>query len=171
MSSDWASLLLVVWVLYALHGLTWRRTPRFHFQSWLGRARASADLKTWSTFGPLPNGWRLRTDDLPLALSAEGLTNLPVGSLARPSPLPRTLEAWRWEEITAVQERRGQIWINGRPFAPATGHLSAAAITALAAAAPDQRATQIDQLTRSWLRPQRLRRLHRLLTLSTGTAV
>ncbi len=171
MSSEWASLLLVVWALYALHGLVWRRAPRFHFSSWWGSRRAAATLKTWSTFGPLPNAWRLRTDDIPFALSSEGLTNLPVGSLARPSPLPRTLEAWRWAEIQKVETRRGRLWINGRPFAPATGHLTADQLRALAAAAPAQRAARIDQLLRDGLRPQHLRRLQRLLLLSTSTAV
>ncbi len=169
--SDWASLLLVAWALHALHGFVWRRWPRFHFVAWTARSRPRPRLSTWSVFSFLPTGWRLRSDDVPLSLSTEGITNLPVAALARPSPLPDQLEAWRWEDIRKVESRSGHLWINGRRFAPDTGHVSAAVLRQLAAAAPTARSDRIQVLMTSWLRPLRLRRLHRVLVLSTGTAV
>ena len=168
--SDWASLLIVVWALYATHGIAWRRAPRFHFTAWWGRARAAPRFATWSLFGPSPLGWRLRTDDVPVSLSAEGISNLPVGSLARPSPLPTHPIAWRWDEIKTAELRGSTLWINGHPFAPATGHVSAPEILRLVAADPPAREARIRFLLRRGLRPWRLRRLHHLLVKRTAAA-
>ena len=151
--SDWASLLIVAWALYAAHGMAWRRRSRFHFTAWWGRARASPRFATWSVFGPSPLAWRLRTDDVPVSLSNEGICNLPVGALARPSPLPTYPSAWRWDEIKTAERRGSTIWINGQRFAPATGHVTAAEITRLATADAATREARIRFLMRRWLRP------------------
>ena len=168
--SDWASLLIVVWALYAAHGLVWRRAPRFHFNGGWGRPRAAPRFATWSAFGPSPLAWRLRTDDIPVSLSTEGISNLPVGSLARPAALPTYPAAWRWGDIKTAEVRRAMLWINGQRFAPATGHITAAEILRLAAADPTAREARIGFLLQRGLRPWRLRRLHQVLVKRTATA-
>ncbi|MCC5022798.1 MAG: hypothetical protein J6386_08370 [Candidatus Synoicihabitans palmerolidicus] len=100
---------------------------------------------TWSMFSAWPFGWRLRAHDVPVALSPEGVTNLPVGAAARPMPMPLSVQAWRWEDLTQIENRRGWIWFNGHRFTPATGHVSAKFLRELAATPPSERDQRIQQ--------------------------
>lgn len=166
--ADVTFLLLICWALFALNGFAWHRAPRFHFTAALGGRRTTVRYGTWSVFSAWPTAWRLRVSDVPVALSVDGIANLPVGAAARPSPMPLTRLAWRWSEVREIAEKGNWLLINGQRFAPVTGHVSVATLRALAAAAPTDRARRLDVLLQRGLRPTRLRRLHRVLTGRTA---
>lgn len=134
MSSEWWPILAVFWVLYLADGLRGGRRSRLFFHHWRAARAPLAHVtqSSWFFAPPAPSGWLIEADDLPASLASEGLTNWPAGSASRPPPLPDHIEAFRWEDVTQVEERLGWIFINARRFAPATPALTAAALGALA---------------------------------------
>lgn len=171
--SDPTLLAVVFWAFFLLDGAQIGRCARFSFVSWFGGRRARPAHRRWHVYSPWPGGWRTRADDLPFSFAPSGLCNWPAGSAARPAATPETVQAWRWEEITEVQERAGRLLINGQDFCPATPHLSADGVRALAAAcgplSPDARARLLRTRLRLWLRPAHLRRRALVLRARTQT--
>ena len=111
-------------------------------------------------------------EDLPLAFSPTGVVNWPAGAVARPVATPDELQAWRWGEIRQIEEKDGWLAINGRRFCPATGHVTAAELLALAVALgpldAGGRAAALRAILRGWLRPAHLRRRALVLRARTG---
>jgi hypothetical protein len=112
----------------------------------------------------------MKTEDIPFSLSPEGITNIPVGSSARPASMPLNQNTWAWDTIKTVTRRGHGIWINDTFFAFATGHISIAEIKALATLSRDDRVSKIGTIMQRWFRPYRLRRLHRIVMLRTDLA-
>lgn len=161
--SEWITVLAVFWLLWGLDGLRVARRAVFTF-------RAGARARTGSVgFGrvgwpaPAPWGWRVTVPDVPLALSDEGVTNVPIGAAGRPAVQPEVRQAWRWRDITAVGVADGWIHVNGRRFCPDTGHVPAPELWALANAPAAERARRIDALLARWLRPSQVMRRGRSL--------
>lgn len=168
--SEWALLILIFWVFYGLNGFSWQRHARFYFGARLGRPQTNARLSSWSCFPPSPFGWRLKSDDVPFALAQAGIANIPVGAGARPVAIPPAPIAWSWDAITEVKHRGNKIWINGRPFVRATGHITVAEIKQISGAADTERSRLIARIMRRWFRVHRLRRLLRILVFRSETA-
>ncbi len=162
--SEWSLLILIFWVFYGLNGFSWQRHLRFYLSALTGRPRAHGKQAGWGCFTPGPFSWRLKTEDVPFAFSAKGIVNLSVGASVRP-PTPSNPCTLEWQEIEKVKLRSNKIWLNGQPFIPATGHITVPEIKRLARCSETERADLINEITDRWFRPNRLRRLLRVLAL------
>jgi hypothetical protein len=105
---------------------------------------------------------------VPFSISPAGISNRPVGVAGRPADPPRIAQAFRWEEIRDAGVAKGWIYVNGVKFFPATGHLNAPALLALAGMDAERREKNIRGRMRLWLRPAHIRR--RALVLAARTA-
>lgn len=169
--SEWASVLAVFWVLWALDGV---RVSRRRGHTWvLGATRriSRAGYARVSLPGLWPGQWRMTVDDVPVSLSPAGICNRLVGSAGRPGEGPAEAHAWRWEEIREVGVADGWIYVNGARFSPNTGHVVAPEFLALARLAPAAREARIRSLVGRWFRPVHLRRRARVLAGRTRLAV
>lgn len=167
--SDWNSVLAVYWGLWAVDGVRLARRREFSMASgWRGRG-ANLDFQRITWPGVSPSSWRITTADVPLSLSPLGVCNRPAGCAGRPAEAPSTAQAWRWEEVRAVDVEDGWLRINGGRFCPDTGHVTAPELLALARLLPAARAARIHLMLSRWLRPAHLRR--RVRVLSRRTAV
>ncbi|MDO8541940.1 MAG: hypothetical protein Q7S40_16000 [Opitutaceae bacterium] len=169
--SEWTSVIAVYWVLWAVDGLKRARVRTFSF---VGNDSARARrliYDRWMLPAALPTSWRLNTTDVPLALSPAGVSNQPIASTGRPPEVPARIQAWRWAELREAGVARGWLYLNGQPFCPDTGHVTAAQLLALARLAEPERERQIQNLIRGWLRPVHLRRRARVLVGRTAGVV
>lgn len=168
--SEWASLLAVYWLLWALDGV--RLGPWREFSLVAGSRIRQGSLRFSRLVLPplLPTGWRVGAPDVPLSFSPAGVCNVPVGSAGRPAEAPAGMEAWRWDEIRHIGVSGKWIYINGRRFCPDTGHAPAARLLQLAELRPEEREVPLDALLRGWFRPARLRRRARVLVGRTAAA-
>lgn len=165
--SEWASVLAVFWVLWAIDGA--RFGPRRLFTvvgGWRAR-RGRFVYGRLSLPGFSPGSWRLTFGDPPLALSPAGVCNLPVGSMGRPPEAPVQVQAWRWEEVREIGVAKGWIYVNGRKFCADTGHVTAPELLALAKLEQSARERRIKTIVRRWFRPMHLRRRARVLAART----
>ena len=154
--NEWATLLLVFWLLWLIDG--WKLPPvaRFGLAGGLRHAR----LRFARVLPPawLPTGWTAVAADIPFVLSPAGLCNRPAGSAGRPADAPGVAAAWAWADIKEVAVKDGWIEINGRRFCRDTGHLNAPQLLALAWETDAARPARIAWWIRRWLRPAHLRR-------------
>lgn len=154
--SEWVSVLLVFWALWLTDGVKLPAPARFGLVGAGRRARL--------VFGRLlapgwsPAGWRVVADDIPFALSPEGIGNRPVGSAGRPAEAPARATAWRWEDIRETGQKGGWITVNGARFCRDTGHLRASQILGLARMSEPVRTARVGWWLQRWLRPAHLRR-------------
>jgi len=65
---------------------------------------------------------------------------------------------WTWEEVEDVRSHDGILWINGRRFCEATGHVKAHELRTIAKMNREARAVRISELMSGWFRPAHLRR-------------
>jgi hypothetical protein len=115
----------------------------------------------------------VRTEDPPLAFSPEGLSNVPVGSAGRPAPTPDVEQAWSWEEVRQLAQKRGRIFINGRDFCAVTPFTTLAGLRTMIdrcknSSAKD-RASWLSAQVACWFRPAHLRRQQTVLLGRTAT--
>lgn len=134
--SEWIEVVAVFWLFWLADGLVGGRRERLHLFAWRGsarRPRAGLAQASWFPPSPAPWGWSLALEDVPLALSAEGVINRPAGATARPAFAPAHLAGAKWDEVEKIDAHGGWIRINGRLFAPETASLDARALGELAA--------------------------------------
>src|SRR5262249_25387935 len=116
--SEWASVLIVFWVVWALDGVRVGRQRTFAMVGGVcARGRGvRVGFSRLSMPGVSPAAWRATLPDVPLTLSPIGVSNRPAGSAGRPAEGPALAQAWRWEEVREVGVARGAIYINGVHF-------------------------------------------------------
>jgi hypothetical protein len=161
--SEWITVLAVFWLLWGVDGLRVARRAVFSFRAGARGRNGSVSFgrAVWPSLAPW--GWRVVVPDVPLALSEEGIANVPAGAAGRPATQPETRQAWRWADITAVGVAGEWIHVNGRRFCPDTGHVTAPELWALVGAPTVERARRIDSLLARWLRPAQVVRRERSL--------
>ncbi|MEY4488082.1 MAG: hypothetical protein RIQ79_590, partial [Verrucomicrobiota bacterium] len=154
--SEWWSVVALFWALYLADGVSGGRRERLFLSSWRGacawrfwprrRSKKSAagvrrvqPARTatltqagWHFTPPWPWAWTLALEDLPGGLAAEGLTNWPGTSTARPPALPDHTGAVRWETVDKINTTGGWLTLGGRRFMPTTTALDAAGLRSLA---------------------------------------
>lgn len=161
--SEWLPVIALFWVFWAVDGVRLLPQRGFTVAGALARRRARVRTGRWS-FAPFsPWGARVVVSDVPFTISPEGICNRPAGTLGRPTEQPVELHAWRWTEVRQAGLAKGWLFINDRRFCPATGHLSAAEVLALADTAPVGRERAIRWRLRRWVRPAHLQRRVRVL--------
>jgi hypothetical protein len=116
--TEWWLIIAFYWTWFLADCLKCSRHLRFSFSriGGLRPARARAGQVLGSP--PLPTAWQTLAADPPYSFSPEGIASQAVGCAGQtnePAPV-----AWRWEEITAVSQRRGRLLINGRDFCAVT---------------------------------------------------
>ncbi len=165
--NEWASLLLVFWLLWLVDG--WRLPPvaRFGVTGWKRVRLHFARLlpPPW-----LPTGWSTVVADIPFALSPAGIANRACGAAGRPTDAPAAATGVAWTDIKEVTTKDGWIEINGRRFCRDTGHLSAKQLLELAREPEATRPARIVWWMRRWLRPAHLRRRVRVLLAHSSLA-
>jgi hypothetical protein len=157
--SEWFSVLAVFWLLWAVDGaklVAWR-VFTFVGGAW-GRGRARVSYSRMSLPGLWSGSWRVVMNDVPLALSPDGVCNVPAGSTGRPAEKASQAAAWRWEDVRDVGVARGWIFVNGARFCRDTGHVKAPELLTLARLPRTERERKIDRVIRRWLRPAHLKR-------------
>ncbi|MEO6245550.1 MAG: hypothetical protein ABIQ12_08945 [Opitutaceae bacterium] len=161
--SEWISVIAVFWILWAIDGA--KIAPRAIFPVTGGGWSRSAGVvfRRLSRPGGWPGSWRVTASDVPLALSAAGLCNRPVGGTGRPAEAPMQAQAWRWEEIRDAGVAKGWLFVNGKRFCPDTGHVSAPQLLALARLPAGDREKRIRLAMGRWFRPAHLIRRVRML--------
>lgn len=160
--SEWSAVIAVYWVLWALDGA--KMAARRAFGVVAGSAGpASIQYDRWLRPPFLPSSWRLIASDPPLSFSPLGVSNLPRGSAGRPAESPTEIRAWGWDDIRHVGVAKGWIYINGQPFCPDSGHVTARELLAMASRSPAERERQLEAILRRWFRPSVLRRRGRVL--------
>jgi hypothetical protein len=161
--AEWASVLAVFWVLWALDGvrLGARRVFTIVAGARRGRSRINYNRVSWP--GLWPASWRIVVADVPLSFSPAGVCNRIAGAAGRPAETPTRVLAWRWEEIREVGVARGWIYVNGARFCADTGHLRASELLSWARLAPAAREPAMRTRLNQWFRPVHLRRRARVL--------
>lgn len=165
---EWASLLLVFWLLWLVDG--WRRPPVAAFGVIGGWRRARFRFASLLPPPWLPTRWSAVVLDIPFALSPAGISNRACGAAGRPTDAPAVAVGWTWADIKEVTVKNGWIEINGRRFCRETGHLGARQLLLLARETEAARAARIVGLIRRWLRPAHLRRRALALTIRSSMA-
>jgi hypothetical protein len=166
--AEWGGFLLAFWALWAIDQLKITRRNVFSFVAWGRRVFVSEGRLCFA--GPWPGNWRVMAEDVPFSLSPAGIANRGAGQMARPADGPHTALAWRWEEIREVTTAKGWLCVNGARFCRDTGHVSAAALLALAKMPATMRRTKIGGIIRAWIRPAHLRRRATVLRARTALA-
>lgn len=170
--SEWWLPVVAFWFWYLADCVKTGRRARLVLSRGFGGVRARAMHGTVAAVAPSPLGWQVRTEDPPVSFSPEGLSNVPVGSVGRPAPMPVRARAWRWEDIRGLSARRGRIFINGEFFCPVTPFTTAAGLRALIdgckGRAPAERAAWLETQVAEWFRTEKLARQQRLLAGRTG---
>ncbi len=172
MTADW-TLLATCWALYALDNIHLARTRQTHWLTHLGLpARARLKTLSWRLTGLLPTTWRHHVQDLPFSFSPEGIANRPVGQTFRPAEPSIALQAYRWDDLQALELRSGWIYFNQQKFCRDTGHLTydqwRALINQVTAASLPAREKLLRAQLAALLRPAHLRRRTRVLCARTG---
>lgn len=167
--TEWASVLLVFWVLWLVDG--WKLPPAGRFGV-TGRGRRGR-LAHGRLLGPgwIPNVWRTTVADVPFSISPAGICNRPVGSAGRPAEAPARATAWAWAEVRETGVKGGWILINGVRFCRDTGHLGARQILGLARLPEPARSARVAWWLQRWVRPAHLRRRACVLTGRTAVPV
>jgi hypothetical protein len=167
--TEWASALLVFWVLWLVDGLKLPPSDRFGV---IGRGRRARLWYARLLFpGWNPAAWRTVVADIPFTLSPAGICNRPAGSAGRPVEAPARAAAWAWADVRETGVKGGWILINGARFCRDTGHLGARQILGLARLEETARTTRITWWVHRWVRPAHLRRRARVLAGRTITSV
>lgn len=137
--NDWWSAVALFWALYLADGVNGGRRERLFLAAWRGGWRwrfwrrrklhvprtATLCQAGWHFAPPLPWAYSLPLEDLPAALSPEGLVNWSCAATARPPWRPDRPAAARWEAAGKVGLASGWITLDGRRFVPATNALDA----------------------------------------------
>lgn len=167
--TEWASVLLVFWVLWLVDGLKLPATARFGL---IGRGRrAGFSYGRWLLPGWTPGAWRTTVADVPFTLSPAGICNRPAGAAGRPVEAPARATAWAWADIRETETKGGWILVNGARFCRDTGHLASRQILGLARLPEPARTARLTWWMHRWLRPAHLRRRARVLEGRTATPV
>lgn len=78
----------------------------------------------WHFAPAWPWAYTLAQEEAPLSVTADGLTNWPSGSTARPPARPDRAVATSWTEAGAPGEAKGWLTLGGRRFTPVTTALT-----------------------------------------------
>ncbi len=165
--SAWWPIVAVFWFWYLADCVRFSRHACLCLAGALGRGRGRVTHGCVAVLPPVPTGWHVRAEDLPLSFSPAGLCNLPVGSAGRPAPSPAHPRAWRWEEIRQLSVRGGRVYVNGELFCEATALVAAGSLRALIEACKagtlEEREAMLSARVRGWFGFERARRQLRLL--------
>lgn len=159
--TEWAALLLVFWLLWAIEG--WRIPPTERFGVVGGRRGFRLIYSRLLPPSWLPTSWSTVAADIPFSLSVAGIANRPAATAGRPTDGPVRAVAWPWADVKDVVVKSGWIEINGLRFCRDTGHFNASQLLALARWPEAERADRIRWWMRRWWRPAHVRRRVRVL--------
>lgn len=160
--NEWTSALAVFWLLYLLDGIVVTPQPIHWFSNLWGRWRTTWHFSRLAWLPPSAALWRARAADPLFSVSPVGLCSFPSGSSGRPCDPPAKLQGWRWEAVEKVEEKDGNLFVNGTFFCHAPYPGAGSDLSSLAQRCKVAPPAERNALVRTWLRlslrPIQLRR-------------